>query len=392
MSAPVIGPWPDFDAEMVEAAVRVLRSGKVNYWMGEEGRSFEREFAEYLGVPHAVALANGSLALEAALHALDIGPGDEVVVTPRTFVASASCAVLCGATPVFADVDRDSQNVTAETIRTVLTSRTRAIIAVHLAGRACEMDPILELARERKLRVIEDVAQACGGTYRGRPLGTLGDVGCFSFCQDKILTTAGEGGMAVTRDARIWERLWAWKDHGKSYEASFKREHPPGFRWLHESFGTNARMTEVQSAVGRVALRRLPSWLASRARRSDILAEALGKVECLRVPAVPAHVGHAYYKFYAFVRPERLKADWSRDRIVEEVSKAGVPCFTGSCGEVYLEKAFEVAGLRPARRLPVARELGETSLMFLVHPTISETAEIESATLVAGVAHAARRS
>ncbi len=360
-------PWPQFDEEMADSAARVVRSGKVNYWTGGEGRAFERECAAFLGVPASVAVANGTLALELALQALGVGPGDEVVVTPRSFVASVSCVVARGARPVFADVEREGGNLTAESIRAVLTPRTRAVIPVHLAGRACEMDPILELARERGLKVIEDVAQATGGTYRGRALGTLGDVGAFSFCQDKILTTAGEGGLLVARDPALLERLWSLKDHGKSYDAVHRRKHPPGFRWLHEDFGTNARMTEVQAAVGRVALRRLPGWLEARRRNAARLTAALEGVPGLRIPSVPAHVGHAWYKYYVYVGS-------GRDRVLAALEKAGVPAFSGSCSEIYLEKAFEKPGLRPEGRLAVAKELGETSLMFLIDPTVSPEA------------------
>ena len=289
--------WPDFDEEQIEAATRVLRSGKVNYWTGQEGRLFEREFAQACGRRYAVALANGSVALELALHVLDIGPGDEVVVTPRSFVASASSVVLRGATPVFADVDPVSQNVTAESIDAVLSSRTKAFIVVHLAGWPCEMDPILALARERGLEVIEDCAQAHGATYKGRPVGALSRLAAFSFCQDKIMTTAGEGGMLVLDDEQLWQRAWSFKDHGKSYEAVYRRKHPAGFRWLHDSFGTNWRMTEVQAAIGRVQLRRLPTWLEQRRRNASVLTTGLSDIPLLRVTVPPVHIDHAYYKY-----------------------------------------------------------------------------------------------
>ena len=373
------GTWPAFDDEMAQAVTRVLQSGKVNYWTGDEGKSFEKEFAAFLGIPHAVALSNGTVALELALQALGIGPGDDVVVTPRTFIASASAIVARGARPVFADVDRDSGNITAATVAAAQTPQTRAMVVVHMAGWPCEMDELLALARSKNLKVVEDVAQATGGTYRGKPLGTLGDVGAFSFCQDKIITTAGEGGMIVTRDSALWERIWSLKDHGKSYEACFKKTHPVGFRWLHEDFGTNGRMTEVQSAIGRIALRRLPGWLEERRLHAKTLTDVFSKIPALRVPTVPAHAGHAWYKYYAYVRPENLKQGWSRDRILAELSQAGVPAMSGTCTEIYLEKAFEKAGLRPQERLPVARELGETALMFLVHPGLP-LAEMEKGT------------
>jgi len=386
-----LASWPYFAPDEIEAAAAVLRSGKVNYWTGEEGRSFEREFAEFTGCRHAVALANGTVALEAALRALGIGPGDEVITTSRSFVASASCAVAVGARPVMADVHPDSQNITAQTIGKALTSRTKAIIAVHLAGWPCEMDPILDLARAHGLRVVEDCAQAHGATYKGRSVGSLGDVAAWSFCQDKIMTTAGEGGMVTTNSEALWESIWSYKDHGKSYDAVYLREHAPGYRWLHESFGTNWRMTEVQSAIGRVVLRKLPSWVNRRQRFASILSQRFAEIPGLRVTVPPAHVEHSYYKYYVFVRPEQLRTGWTRDRIVNAIEAAGVPCFTGSCSEIYLERAFP-DDWRPVERLPIARQLGETSLMFLVHPTLDEeticaTADVVEKVMSTAVQH-----
>jgi dTDP-4-amino-4,6-dideoxygalactose transaminase len=372
----VLPAWPYSAPDEVAAAVRVLESGKINYWTGDEGRLFEQEFAAAVGCKYAVALANGTVALELALacnEGLSNGHAEaaEVVTTSRTFIASASCAVMRGMKPVLADVDRESQNITAETIRAALTPRTKAIIAVHLAGWPCDMDPILELAREHRLMVIEDCAQAHGATYKGRPVGSMGDAAAFSFCQDKIMTTGGEGGMLLTNNPEIWEAAWAYKDHGKSYDAVYRRQHGPGFKWLHESFGTNWRLTEMQSALGRVQLRKLPEWVKARQRNATILTAEFQNTPVLRLTLPPADVEHSYYKYYAFVRPERLKTGWSRDRIVTEMNERGVPCFSGSCSEIYLEKAFSPE-MRPASRLPVAQELGETSLMFLVHPTLSE--------------------
>lgn len=384
-------PWPYFANDEIEAAVRVLQSGKVNYWTGQEGRLFEREFADFVGCKYAVAVANGSVALELALHALGIGPGDEVIVPPRTFVATASAVVLREATPIFADVDADSGNITPESIKAVLTPRTRAVIVVHLGGWPCDMDEILALTREHGLKVIEDCAQAHGATYKGRPVGSLGDVAAWSFCQDKIMTTGGEGGMLTTNDPTIWKRAWSYKDHGKSYDAVYHRAHPPGYRWLHESFGTNWRMTEMQSAIGRVALRKVPQWVQKRRRNAALLIERLQSIPELRVPILPAHIGHAYYRFYAYVRPEMLKPDWSRDRVMMEINEAGIPCTVGSCSEVYLEKSFQQAGLQPPHRLPVAREIGETSLAFLVHPTLDEAHMQDTAHVVAKVMQRARR-
>lgn len=396
--------WPSFTAEEVRAVSSVLQSNRVNYWTGSEGREFEKEFAAWCGTQHAVALANGTLALDLALNALGIGAGDEVVVTPRTFIASVSCVVNAGAVPVFADADEDSGNLTAATIARVLTPRTRAVICVHLAGWPCDMDPIMALAEEHGLKVIEDCAQAHGARYKGRSVGSIGHVGAWSFCQDKIMTTGGEGGMVTTDDEVLWRKMWSFKDHGKSYAAVYEREHPPGFRWLHESFGTNWRMLEMQAAIGRIQLRLMSDWTAQRNANAAALVRTLEPFASpnegvVRVPVLGCASGcgreldrqrscmagcvHGQYKFYAYVRPENLAASWNRDRIIEAISSSGVPCYQGSCSEVYLEKAFDGTGWRPERCLPVARKLGETSLMFLVHPTLTRP-EIEQTCNVIG--------
>lgn len=387
-----LSPWPTFSPEEIEAVGRVLQSGRVNYWTGQEARSFETEFAAATGTGHAVAVANGTLALDLALVALGIGPGDEVIVTPRTFIASISCVVNAGATPVFADVDPDSGNICAETIGRVVTPRTRAVIPVHLAGWPCDMGPIMALADAHGFEVIEDCAQAAGARWQGRSVGSIGRIGAWSFCQDKIITTGGEGGMVTTDDQELWSRMWSHKDHGKSWEAVYERSHVPGFRWLHESFGTNWRMLEVQAAIGRIQLRRLPEWSARRRIIAERIAETLQDFRsAVRVPLPPPGFDHAYYRLYAYVRPEGLKQGWTRDRIIAEILARGVPIYHGSCSEAYLEKAFDKTPWRPAAPLAVARELGETSLMFLTHPNMTDEEVDRVRTTVAEVLAAASR-
>jgi dTDP-4-amino-4,6-dideoxygalactose transaminase len=382
-------PWPQFAADEIEAAVAVLRSGKVNYWTGEQSQEFEREFAQFVGVRYAVALANGTAALELALHALGIGPGDEVVVPSKTFIASASCVVRVGATPVVADIDPDSQNITVAEIAKVLSARTKAIIAVHLAGWPCEMEEILALAKARSLFVIEDCAQCVGARYKGRATGSIGDIAAFSFCQDKIITTGGEGGMLVTDSRELWNKAWSYKDHGKSYAAVFEREHPLGFRWLHESFGTNWRITEMQSAIGRIQLKKLPQWLGVRRRNAGLLSQGLATVPGLRLALPPVHIEHAYYKYYAFLRPEALRPEWNLQRVLDALGAEGLPCGVGACSEIYLEKAFVDAGLGPKQRLPVASRLADSSLMFLLHPGLTEQDMRDTCTALAKVMRAA---
>ncbi len=375
-------PWPSFSEEEVDAVATILRSNRVNYWTGNECRDFEREYAEWAGTGHAIAVSNGTVALDLALQGLGIGsvnggtPADEVIVTPRTFLASVSCVVNAGATPVFADVDADSGNITAATIDAVRTSQTKAVIPVHLAGWPCDMDPIMALAERHDIKVIEDCAQAHGARYRGRSVGSIGHVGAWSFCQDKIMTTGGEGGLVTTNDPALWSRMWSFKDHGKNWGAVYERAHPPGFRWVHESFGTNWRMLEMQAAIGRIQLRRMAEWTAARTRNAAVLRDALADFAnpdgIVRMPRLAGEGSvHAEYKSYAYVRPERLAEGWDRDRIVAEIVARGVPCYQGSCSEVYLETAFDDTGWRPLQRLSVARALGETSLMWLVHPTLT---------------------
>ena len=370
-------PWPSFTQEEADAAHSVVLSNKVNYWTGQEGRNFEKEFASWSKANYAVAVANGTVALDLALQALNIGVGDEVIVTPRTFIASISSVVNAGATPVFADIDPQSGNITPETIQPLITDRTKAVICVHLAGWPCDMDGFMALAQAHDFFVIEDCAQAHGALYKGNPVGALGHIGAWSFCQDKIMTTAGEGGMVTTNDESLWRKIWAFKDHGKSYEAVYEREHKPGFRWLHESFGTNWRMPEVQAAIGRIQLRRMADWHKARVDNAQAILQSCAKFpDLLEVPQCNPKGHHAFYKCYVYLRPENLPDDWSRDKIIEAITEQNVPCFSGSCSEVYLEKAFEQNDLRPADSLPIAKKLGETSLMFLVHPTLSKD-EIE---------------
>lgn len=370
MTLPPPAPWPVFPQDEVDAVSAVLRSGKVNYWTGDICRAFERDYAAYVGTDHAIAVANGTVALELALYALDIGAGDEVITTSRTYIASASCVVMRGAMPVVVDVDRASQNIAPAAIRAAITPNTKAIIAVHLAGWPCDMDAIMAIADEFNLKVIEDCAQAHGAEYKGRQVGSIGHAGAFSFCQDKIISTGGEGGMFTTSDPEVWKRAWAFKDIGRSYDAVYHQEHPPGFRWLTETFGTNWRLTEMQAAIGRKQLQKLDGWIDQRRAHAAALTETFLGIPAVRVALPPASVRHAYYKYYVFVEPRCLREGWDRDRIIAQLSSRGVPCFSGSCADIQREKAFgTLPGFRPTE-VPVAAELGETSLMFLVHPTL----------------------
>jgi dTDP-4-amino-4,6-dideoxygalactose transaminase len=365
-------PWPSFTDKEADAVKNILLSNKVNYWTGQECREFEKEFASFSGTKYAVALANGTVALDVALKALQIGAGDDVIVTSRTFLASASSIVTAGANPIFADVELDSQNISRRTIEAVLTPNTKAIICVHLAGWMCDMDPIMQLAAEKGLYVIEDCAQAHGAKYKGKPAGSIGHIAAWSFCQDKIMTTGGEGGMVTTNDESLWKKMWSYKDHGKSYDSVYNKQHPPGFRWLHDSFGTNWRMMEMQAVIGRIQLTYMPDWTKNRIENADKILKAFDHSNYFTVNRPTDDYLHAQYKCYVQVNINALPSGWSRDRIMQFINAEGVPCYSGSCSEVYLEHAFDNTNWRPKERLKNAQQLGETSLMFLVHPTLSE--------------------
>ena len=365
-------PWPSFTQEEADAVSQVLLSNKVNYWTGQECREFEKEFARFAETRYAVALANGTVALDVALKALGIGVGDDVIVTSRTFLASASSIVTAGANPIFADVELDSQNISAQTIEAVLTPNTKAIICVHLAGWMCDMDPIMQLAADKGLYVIEDCAQAHGAKYKGKSAGSIGHVAAWSFCQDKIMTTGGEGGMVTTNDETLWKKMWSYKDHGKNFDSIYNKQHPSGFRWLHDSFGTNWRMMEMQGVIGRIQLKKMPEWTAKRLANMEKIYAAFADSSYFSIHRPSDDYVHAAYKCYVQVNIDALPEGWSRDRIMQEISALNVPCFSGSCSEVYLEHAFDDTPWRPAQRLKNAQQLGETSLMFLVHPTLND--------------------
>ena len=364
--------WPYFDIEDINKASEILKSGKINYWTGFEGREFEKEFSSYIGVKHSVAVDNGTNALILAAHALGISKGDEVIMSPRTFVASAFSIMHLGAKPVFIDIDRDSQNMDSNLIEAAITPKTKAIMAIHLAGWPCEMDQIQEICNKYNLFLIEDCAQAHGAKYNGKSVGSFGDINAWSFCQDKIMTTAGEGGMVTTNNKDYWSTVWSFKDHGKNYDTVYNKEHPPGFRWLHEDHGTNARMTEIQSAIGRLQLKKLDTWIDQRTNLSNIFNDAFKDLDGLRITLAPSHIKHAYYKYYVFTEPEKLKSDKDRDFIMNSLNDLGIACYSGSCSEIYKEKAFDKIFSNQKPLLRVANELGKTSLMFLVHPTIDK--------------------
>lgn len=367
--------WPQYEQDEIDAVVRVLASGRVNSLMhGDECRAFEQEFADYCGMPHAISLANGTLALELAFRALGVGAGDEVIVPARSFFASASAVVAVGAVPVFADIDVESHTIDPDAVKALITDRTRAILCVHLAGWPCDMDALCALAQAHGLVVVEDCAQAHGAAIRGKKVGSFGDAAAFSFCTDKIMSTGGEGGMLLLRDAAHWRRAWAYKDHGKNVSLLSAPSSGHGFRYVHESFGTNWRLTEMQAAIGRVQLRKLPDWLRQRRSNAAVLRRRLSDHPLVQLPAIPDGVEHAYYKFYLMLNLEGFAPGADRSDIIAELVHNGIAAGSGSCPDMSRELAVRNSPHPNTRLLPVAAEVGERSLMLPVDHLFGEEA------------------
>ena len=367
--------WPYYDTEQINAVCNTLISGNVNYWTGTQTKQFEENFAKWCGTKYSIALANGTAALDASYKSLRLENDDEVITTPRTFIATSSSAIINGLKPIFADVDADSGNISPTSISERITKRTKAIAVVHIGGWPAEIKKILDIAKTYNLKVIEDCSQAHGAAIKinekFKSVGSFGDVSTWSFCQDKIMTTGGEGGMITTNSSDIWEFIWSFKDHGKSYKEVHNNKNKEGFKWLHENIGSNLRLTEMQSALGNIQLERIHEWNKIRSKNASIISNKIKDLDIIRVPTIPENVRHAWYKYYCYLKPKNIKSDWSRTRIIKEINKIGFPAFEGGCGEIYLEKIFKKFALTPDIRLPVAKRLSETSLMFVVHPTIS---------------------
>lgn len=375
--------WPQHEPDEIAAVVEVLSSGRVNGLVhGEQTRAFEAEFARFIGVDHAVAVANGTVALELALRALGIGPGDEVIVPARSFFATASCVVAVGAEPVFADIDPVSHNICPVSVAAMVSPRTRAIICVHLAGWPCDMAALLDLCRKEGLLLIEDCAQAHGAAIDGQRVGSFGHAAAFSFCTDKIMSTGGEGGMVVTPHEEVRHRVWSYKDHGKSHaKVSAPNGAGSGFRYIHDSFGSNFRLTEMQAAIGRCQLNKLPAWLAQRRANAELLNILLQDDERLIVPAPPANISHAWYKYNLGIDRGAGKNS-GVEKIVGRLRDMGITCASGSCPDMSGEAAF--AG-RPARKdhdLPNAARVGQRNLMLAVDHLLDEEAMFHIAAAV----------
>ena len=371
--------WPRFGPEEIEAVTEVLKSGKVNYWTGDYIQKFEAEFSRFTRAEFSLAVMNGSVALDLAMEVLGVSCGDEVIVPCRTYYASAGCIVRAGATPVFVDVDRETQNLSIESIEEAVTSRTKAIICVHLAGWPCDMVEIVEFARRRGLFVVEDCAQAHGATIGGRSVGTFGDLGCWSFCQDKIISTGGEGGMVTTNSAEYAAKLWCLRDHGKNQLRTLEQRVTLAdgrYKYLHDEVGSNFRMSGIQAVIGTIQLKALRQVQMIRYRNARLIWSSLQELDLIRTPSEfsldrfseSGDLRHAAYKCYFFFEAGQE----FRDRMMKLLIERGVPCGQGACPELYRERAF--LGRSSANgNFEGARSLSSSAIALLCDNTVTNT-------------------
>jgi hypothetical protein len=366
--------WPQLNEKMISSVTEILKSGKLNQWNNKIVNDFEKKFARYIDCKYAVAVCNGTSALELCIKTLNINENDEIIVTPRTFIASASCCSWNKIKPVFVDVDINSQNITLETIKKYITPNTRAIILVHLAGWPCDLEDICNYCKNNNIYVIEDCAQAHGAKYNGKSVGTWGDINAWSFCQDKIITTGGEGGMVTTNSEDFFKLAWSIKDHGKGYDCVYKKTHPNGFRWLHENNGTNWRMLPIQAGIGIHALDELETWHNHRQEIANIYNNELSNIKGIRITIPPSNVIHAYYKYYFFIIEDMFKI--SRDEIIDLINKEGIFCQVGSCSEIYNEKSLHE--FKPSYPLKNAQELFKTSILLKCDPCVERNKALEN--------------
>lgn len=371
---------PFYSTKSIKKIGPLLRSGKVNYWSGNECKKFEKEFSSYLGNKYSVTLSNGSVALEVALKALNLKKGDEIIVSPRSFIISASCTLNLGLKPVFADVDNKG-NLSIEGIKKAYNKNVKAVIVVHLNGLSCDLDPIMKFVKKNKIFLIEDCSQAHGALYKGKKLGSFGNISTWSFCQDKIISTGGEGGLISTNNKKIWLKCWSLKDHGKNYNSCFVKKHKTGFKWLHDNQGTNYRMTEMQALLGREQLKSLDKQIKKRNsivnlylkgleefyQKYDILIKPDFKCETcpLRQSKKSCHkCTHAFYKLNLFINKNKI----NQIKLIEQLNKKKIDCGIGACPEIYREKIFKKARLFPKKRLLNAKLLGKSSIVFPINP------------------------
>ena len=369
-----------YSSKQLSKVVSVLKRNKTNYWTGSECKKFEKEFSDFHNINYSIAVSNGSVALEIALKSLNLKNNDSVIVSPRSFIISASCTLNLGLNPIFADIDQNG-NLDIDSIKKVYNSSVKAIILVHLNGLPCDMDPIMNFVKKQNIILIEDCSQAHGAIYKNKMIGSFGNISTWSFCQDKIISTGGEGGMISTNSKNLYLKMWSLKDHGKNFNKVFKKKYKQGFKWLHDDLGSNYRMTEIQAAIGREQLKSLKKQIKKRNFIANLYLNSLKdyyrkfnliiepNFKCKTCPIknkkkMCNQCKHSFYRLNFFLNINKIK----RDQLICQLNNQKINCGVGSCPEIYREKVFKKYNHAPKNRLQNAKFLGEKSITFPINP------------------------
>ena len=361
--------WPNFSQDLITKLGGVISSGKINYTTGPYGERFEKKFSKFIGNKYAIAVCNGTAALEVAIKSLKLPKKSEIIVPARSFFASASCIVNTGHIPVFVDVDLLTQNISLSDIKKKISKRTKVIICVHLAGLPCEMYAIKNFARKNNLKIIEDCSQAHGASINNKEVGSFSDVSTWSFCNDKIISTLGEGGIISTNNKKIYKFCKKYINHGTTLK---KIQNQEKFIYNKDLFGTNLRLTEIQSFAGLEQLKCLKQTQKKRQKIAKDYLKLISKYKKYFFSYYPPkQIRSAWYRFYFFIKPnvrnhKKIRLDIIRDLIIRNLR-----CFSGSCPEIYLEKSFKKLKNFKIKRLKNCKILGETSLALDVNHTLN---------------------
>ena len=360
--------WPNFSEKLISKVNKTIRSGKINYTTGTYGKLFETKFSKFVGNKYSVAICNGTAALEVAIKSLELPKNSEIIVPARSFFSSASCIVNTGHVPVFADVDLLTQNISLAEIKKKITKKTKAIICVHLAGLPCDMNNIKKLANKKKIKIIEDCSQAHGASIENRQVGSFGDISTWSFCNDKIISTLGEGGMISTNKKNLYDFSKKYINHGTNQKS---KKNFQKFLYNKDLFGTNLRITEIQSLAGLEQLKNLKKIQKKRELFSKNFFDLISKYNNYFYSYFPSQkIKSAWYRFYFFVRSDIRNYKKVRFKIINDFNQNHIKCFTGSCPEIYLEKSFRKLKNFKFIRLKNCKILGETSIALDVNHTL----------------------
>ena len=367
--------WPYYSQNEINRVSKILKSGKVNYWTGNECKNFEEVFKKKFKINYSIAVSNGTVALEAALKVLNLKKDDEVIVSCKSYQSSASAIVNIGAKPVFCDVNFNTQNIDVKYLEKKISRKTKAIICVHLGGWPCEMDKLVDIAKKNSLKIIEDCSQAHGAKFNKKYVGSFGDIAVWSFCNDKIISTGGEGGMIGIKKKKIWKKIWSYKEIGKNLDKVVKNKNKKnmGFAWVHDFFGSNLRMTEMQAAIGIIQLKKLDTTLRLRNKINKLIWKKLKQYKSIIIPDLSENLELAPYRCYVKLNFNYIKKKYNLKKIIKLLNKDQIICNEGSCSEMYLEKSFKNIGFSPSKRLPNASKLTKISLAFFINPLIKKS-------------------